>query len=234
MRRWPAVLFALCFPTAMAWLYFVVFAADADAQPNRLMQLLYAAGKVVQFGFPLLWLLGDRAALRDLSLKPRGVGLGLAFGVVVALGFFAVFELLLRSGMLDGLAGRLRAKVAQLGLASPGGFLLLAGFLALLHSGMEEWYWRGFVHGQLSHLLPQRSAIAVSSLGFMAHHVVILAVYLPGRFWTVVVPLSLCIAVGGAFWAWLHVRSRSLLGPWISHALVDAALMAAGYRVLFA
>ena len=232
-RRWPAVLFALAFPTLIAWLYFVVFAADGTG-PNRAMQALYAGGKAVQFGFPLLWLLlADRAALRDLRLSPRGVGLGTAFGLAVAAAIWPLSETLLRAGLLEGMPAILRAKVAQLGLASPGRFLALAAFLTLLHSGLEEYYWRGFVHGQLSHLLPPAPAIALSSLGFMAHHVVILAVYLPGRLWSAVLPLSLCIAAGGAAWAWLHQRSRSLLGPWISHALVDAALMAVGYRLLF-
>jgi membrane protease YdiL (CAAX protease family) len=47
------------------------------------------------------------------------------------------------------------------------------------------------------------------------------------------VPMSLCVALGGVFWAWLYHRSGSLLGPWLSHALVDLAVMAIGYAMLW-
>ncbi len=233
-RDLAAAGFALALPTVAAWLYFVVFAAEGDS-PNPAMQAIYAVAKVVQFGFPVVYLwLADPAGFRKWGLSSKGVWVGLAFGAAVAAGAFVVFDLLQRTGLLDGVAAVLRSKIAQLGLLSPAGFLALAAFLAVLHSGLEEYYWRGFVHGRLREHLPLAVALPISSLGFMAHHVVILAVYLPGRFWTVAVPLSLCIAVGGAVWAWLYERTGSLLGPWLSHALVDVAIMAVGYRLVFA
>jgi len=74
-------------------------------------------------------------------------------------------------------------------------------------------------------------AVAVSSLGFMAHHVIVLATYF-GLASPVTWIFSLGIAAGGAFWAWLYHRSGSLLGPWLSHLLVDAAIFAAGYEIV--
>ena len=41
------------------------------------------------------------------------------------------------------------------------------------------------------------------------------------------------VAVGGAFWAWLFQRTGSLVAVWWSHVLIDAALMAIGYDLLF-
>jgi membrane protease YdiL (CAAX protease family) len=38
--------------------------------------------------------------------------------------------------------------------------------------------------------------------------------------------------VGGAFWAWLYHRSRSLWGPWLSHALVDATIFVIGWDLI--
>ena len=32
-------------------------------------------------------------------------------------------------------------------------------------------------------------------------------------------------------WAWLYERTGHLAGPWISHALADAALMWVGYQM---
>ena len=71
----------------------------------------------------------------------------------------------------------------------------------------------------------------MSSLGFLAHHVLVL-----GKFFGFANPatylLSACIAVGGAVWAWLYDRTGSLLGPWLSHMLVDAAIFAIGYDLV--
>lgn len=43
---------------------------------------------------------------------------------------------------------------------------------------------------------------------------------------------SVSVAVGGVFWAWLYDRSGSLLGPWLSHLLVDAAIFTVGYGLV--
>jgi membrane protease YdiL (CAAX protease family) len=67
----------------------------------------------------------------------------------------------------------------------------------------------------------------------MSHHVIVLSVYFPGRFWSAVVPFSLAIALGGAAWAWIYHKSGSLIGPWISHLIVDVAVMAIGYDLAF-
>ena len=48
-----AVLFALAFPALLTWVYFVALAQSAAA----VQQAAYALGKVVQFGFPLVWVL---------------------------------------------------------------------------------------------------------------------------------------------------------------------------------
>jgi membrane protease YdiL (CAAX protease family) len=69
----------------------------------------------------------------------------------------------------------------------------------------------------------------------MSHHVIVLAVYMPGTraFVTKVVPLSLGVAVGGALWAWLYQRTGSIYAPWVSHVLSDVGIMAVGYAMLF-
>jgi membrane protease YdiL (CAAX protease family) len=96
----------------------------------------------------------------------------------------------------------------------------------------EEYYYRWFLFGRMRAFLPMWLAVVLSSLVFTAHHVILLTAYLPGQFWTAVVPLSLCIAVGGGVWAWLYARTKSLYAPWLSHAIVDAALFAIGWNLL--
>jgi membrane protease YdiL (CAAX protease family) len=73
--------------------------------------------------------------------------------------------------------------------------------------------------------------VAISSLGFMAHHVLVLGKYF-GFSSPATWLFSVCVAVGGAVWAWLYERTESLLGPWLSHLLVDAAIFAIGYDLV--
>jgi membrane protease YdiL (CAAX protease family) len=242
---WAALGVALTLPMLMSYLYFVLVAPPTSAseppETNPWMQGLYALAKVVQFSWPIVWLaLADRRRLRPRWPGWRGTGLGLAFGAVVGVSICALFWALLDlspspsiSLAINEMSEKVRRKMAESGLSRPLTYVAFGAFLCLGHSLLEEWYWRWFVHGELRRLLPWAAAVTVSSLGFMAHHVVLLAVYFPGRFFTMAVPLSLCIAVGGAFWAFLYDRTGSLVGPWLSHALVDSALIAVGYRLLF-
>jgi len=46
-------------------------------------------------------------------------------------------------------------------------------------------------------------------------------------------PFSLCIAVGGMVWAWLYHRTHTIYSSWISHLVIDAAIMVVGYDLVF-
>jgi membrane protease YdiL (CAAX protease family) len=223
----------MIFPTATAWGYFLAL-AGTEATANPWQQGLYTAGKVVQFTFPivLLWLLREPWP-RLVWPNRKGLLLGLGFGVLVASVILGVYFFALRSTPAMRLtASRIYEKLAQGGMATPGRYLFLAGFIAVLHSLLEEYYWRWFVFGRLRQLLSFVPAMVLSSLAFMAHHVIILYVYLPGQVWTEVVPFSLAIALGGAVWAWIYDRAGTLYPTWLGHLLVDAAILVIGWDLL--
>lgn len=233
LREGLALGFALLFPLFMAWIYFVL-AADDGRSINPAFMAGYVGGKLVQFAFPAVyvWLVA-RQDLRVGEVTRRGLGMGAAFAGVVAVLLFAVyFGVLAGDAAIVKAAPRIHAKLRGFGLDSPGGFVLAAVFLSLIHSLFEEYYWRWFAFGRLKRLVPVGAAIGLSSLGFMAHHVVVLGTFMPERFWRLAVPCSLGVAVGGVAWAWIYHRSGSLAAAWLSHALIDLAIMAIGYDVL--
>lgn len=238
MKREPLVLaIALVLPSVMAWIYFVA-ASPAGAtvdEPSPFVRAFYALGKVVQIGLPVAWVwLTSRSQLRLSRPTSRGIGFGVAFGLAVgAFAFSLYWWLNANTFVFAGVADRIREKLNEFGVASPWKYSALAGFLSIINSAMEEYYWRWFMFGRLKRHVSLPSAVAISSFGFMAHHVIVLNVYFPGHFWTAVVPFSLAIAFGGAVWAWLYHKSGSLLGPWISHFIVDVAVMAIGYDLAF-
>jgi uncharacterized protein len=234
-----ALAFALLFPTLGIWLYFVAASAPAWTR------LLYLASKAVQFSFPLAWTRladggprrsepaararpGDRGQRRPAG---RGVGLGLAMGLAAAGGLLLGHRFLLAGNpLLAGLPAGIAARLAAIGIDTAGGFLAVAAFYSVIHSLLEEYYWRWFVFGRLRRRLGFPAAAALSSLAFAAHHVVLLGLLL-GSFGPLTWLFSLAVAAGGAAWAWLYEKSGTLAGPWLSHALVDAALMTIGYRL---
>jgi membrane protease YdiL (CAAX protease family) len=232
-----AVAAALVFPTVVTWFYFLAM----NGAPAGWQQAAVGLGKTIQFAFPLLWVLAvqrrnraPRAACPAVfpGTFARGLALGAGFGLLVFAVALAVYGGWLKpSGCLEEAGRRMASKVAGFGVRSWPQFAAMGVFYALLHSLFEEYYWRWFVFGQLRRWVPVRAAMVVSSLAFTAHHVLVLGFYF-GRLSPTTAILSLAVAIGGGFWAWLYQKSGSLYGPWLSHALVDAALFLIGYDLI--
>ena len=218
-------------PTVLTWLYFVALSDCATAT----QQTAYIVGKGVQFALPLAWLAAFcRQASPRRLFAAAGVIEGLVFGAVVAAVMLLAYRFWLEpAGLLVAAGNAVAAKARGLGVGGPLGFAALACFYAAIHSLLEEWYWRWFVFGRLRQLMSPAAAIALSSLAFAGHHFVVLACYFG---WTspATAALSLGVGVGGAVWAWMYDRRGSLLGPWLSHALVNAAIFAVGVSLIHA
>jgi membrane protease YdiL (CAAX protease family) len=226
-----ALLFALTFPTLSVLIYFVLL-PGADAS-KAVQQAAYVAGKVLQFGFPLFWVLAiQRRRLRFPKPVAKGLVEGLLFGLFVFAAILALyFGWLGPGGHLEEARKPISDRLSAYGLTSVPTYVLFALFVSLAHSFLEEYYWRWFTFGELRRLMPVWVAIAVSSLGFMGHHVFILGTYFGyGSLPTVV--FSLAVALGGGVWAWIYHRSGSLYGPWLSHLFVDAAIFVVGYDMV--
>jgi membrane protease YdiL (CAAX protease family) len=233
---------AATLPTAAAWAYFVVL-RDHPAAPAA-----YAAAKLVQFALPVAaWLLassGPRARSREPARgdrrNPRAearrlvtvIAIGLATGAALSAGVLASRLLLAGDPALDLVGAAVAERVAGYALDSPARYLAFALFLSLVHSGLEEYYWRWFLLGRLRTRLPALAATTLSSLAFTAHHVVVVAGYVPPGRWPLIVAGSLGVFVGGLVWGWLYLDHRGLLAPWLSHALVDVAVLALGWQLM--
>lgn len=228
-RDLAAVLFALVLPTIVTWLYFY----HAERWPSAVQGAVFGTVKVLQFAFPAAWVVFVlRRRLRPGWSGTSGVGLGLAFGGAVAAAMVGLYLGWLRQAPeFSEAAEAMRAKVAGLGLDSAAKYVAIGVFYSVCHSLLEEYYWRWFVFGQLERFVPVNAAIAISSLGFMSHHVLVVGKYFGFTNWLTWF-LSLSVAVGGAAWAWLYRRSGSLWGPWASHLAVDAAIFSLGYAIV--
>ena len=231
-RRWASMLaiaLALVLPTLVTLVYFVM----AAGQTAWLQYTAFGVGKSVQFAFPLFWVLVVEGR-RPRMARPATCGLssGLTMGVAVLLGTLVLYHAVLKPhGLVDAALVPVRQKVGGLGIDRLWQCALMTIFYALCHALLEEYYWRWFVFGQLRRICAVGWAMAISSVGFMAHHVLVLGVYF-GWLSPVTYLLSLAVAVGGAFWAWLYQSSGSLYAPWLSHCLIDVAIFVVGYDMV--
>lgn len=219
---------AIVLPTLVTWMYFEAFAASPTAT-----KIAFGIGKTIQFALPLAWVfLVQRQPVRVTWPKRDGLLLGALFGAAVGAAMLALYYFVLNPrGFFTGPAEEVRQKVAEFGVTTVAGFAVMGLFYSLVHSLLEEYYWRWFVFGQLRNQIPLWPAIAVSSVGFALHHIVVLARYFGWASlatWLFVAG----IIIGGAAWAWLYDRTKSLYGPWLSHLIVDAAIFWIGYDLV--
>ncbi len=226
------LLFAAIYPTLLTLLYFV-WLADS---PGTFQKTTFLFGKAVQFSLPLLWVAffcHEPWFLRRFS--SGGVREAVGFGLLVFAATLVCHYVFLRFGPLSENAnavGAIRSKVDAFGIGQPPLFILFGLFYTLVHSGLEEYYWRWFVFRRLARHIDRRGAIFLSSVAFMAHHVVLLGSYFGYGHWLTWFG-SLGVAIGGAYWSWSYHRFDSIWPAWISHGIIDAALFTVGFLVLF-
>ncbi|MDA7906041.1 CPBP family intramembrane metalloprotease [bacterium] len=245
-RDFLALAFAIAFPTLVTLVYFE-WLEDANAQ---FQQIAFAIGKIIQFGFPLVWVwLWYRNRLRTFSpfakdtpekidtpsdhhwASKHANGIGVVFGLLVVIAMFGIYLFLIKGTELGNQFSILvQEKVIDMGIENYWQYIAVGIFYALCHSFLEEYYWRWFVFDLLKKFVRPEFAMIISGLGFMAHHVVLLGAFFAWSGTTYL--LSICIAIGGVFWAWQYDKTDRLMAPWLSHMIVDAGIFSLGYLIV--
>ena len=235
LKRPTALLlcFLLFFPLIQAWLYFVMM-ADWN---TVIQQGTYFATKLIMLVFPLVYMLIiAKEPFLVRKFNTRGLIEGSLFGLGVLVAMCLLYYLWLKPIGLIGpgtvVGDAISTRVSGFGMRTPMLFILFGGFVSLIHSGLEEYYWRWFTFGQLSRVVSKSAACVISGLGFMLHHIVILGVYF-GLAHPATYIFSFGVSVGGMYWAWLYFRKDSIYAPWLSHAWIDLAIFILGYDVMF-
>lgn len=218
--------FILFFPLLAAFLYFVLLAGTGWARPT------YIVAKTIQFAFPLLYLhVWQRKSITITPINGRSLLLGLIAGILLSATILVAYYTHYRSqNWVSQSQSQIWNKLAEIGVVRPLDYLGLAIFLSVLHSLLEEYYWRWFVWSELAQRLTQWLAILVTNMAFALHHIVVLYVYIPSpHFWTSGILFSLAVMLGGIVWSILYRYTRSIYSAWLSHALVDGVIMYIGY-----
>ena len=215
-------------PFVASVLYFIVLSEHPAGK------WIYTVAKVFTvvwpvFCFVLLWrirLRQPRGNIGPLMVHLKALPLGILTGLLIVGAMYGLMQISI-GDVVEASAPAISKKARALGFLEH--YIPFAIFLSVLHSLIEEYFWRWFVFGQLRKRLPVVSAAILGSIAFAAHHLVVTAQFFP--LWLAVV-LSVCVAIGGLLWCWLYQKQGTLAGAWISHLIADVGLMTVGYFLL--
>jgi membrane protease YdiL (CAAX protease family) len=195
--------------------------------PGPIGLAVYAICKAVLYLTPALWsrfVDGERWAVAGWSRKGMGTALGfaLAVGAVIVL-----TRVLLGDAAID--INAFHSVLEQNGLSTPAKFVFAALWLSVINSLLEEYVFRWFITSRFERLT-SRHATWLSGVAFTIHHIIVLAKYLPPATTALA---SAGIFIGGLVWSAIYRRAGSVWPSWLSHAIVDLAIMGVGYAALF-
>lgn len=225
-QLWIWVLPGLFLPLVASLFYFLWLGESPFAR------IVYGATKVFTLIWPILVcfvvLKESRPVLNTASwVSPAVLMVGIGSGLMISIVIFIAMETPM-GDMARANANNIEQKVRDLGFYNH--FWVVAIVISVLHSLLEEYYWRWFIYGKLTLLVTPLLAHIIAGLAFAAHHVVVLDQYFPLG-WAFV--LGLGVGVGGVIWSLQFARFKTLIGCWLSHMLVDFTLMWIGSRLLF-
>jgi membrane protease YdiL (CAAX protease family) len=195
--------------------------------PGTAGLFVYALCKVILYLTPALWSrFIDGQPWKVTPPNAKGWLTGLALGLVLGGAVLAAWQLI-GDWAID--AEVLRHSLENNGLFSVGRFFVAAAWICLVNSLLEEYAFRWFITSRMEVLTPRWAAL-LSAFAFTAHHIIVLLSILPTPLaWLA----SFGVFCGGLTWSWLYRRSGSIWPGWVSHVIVDVAIMWVGWRIVF-
>ncbi len=226
-RLWLCLLAAMTVPMAGSLFYFVILAGTPPGNVVFLFTKLFLvfwplAAIALTTGFHRTGPAFNR------QKHFRALPLGALSGLLIAGAMILLYRFTPLGDYVRFHAVEVRAKVEEIGILDR--YILFAILVSMIHSFLEEYYWRWFVFGSLDRLVSPLAAYFLANLAFAAHHYVILGCYF--SFWGAFF-FGTCVGLGGALWCRMYRTQDSLAGIWLSHTLADLAIFTIGYDLIF-
>lgn len=221
-------------------------------------QTIYTLSKILQFTWPLMawWLLRlphlfkptfwstENSHVERRSGWPVAIMAALITLFLGTLAYHYYFADLLN---VPDVRDAILKKLSEFGVHNVVGFVALGFFIAVVHSFLEEYYWRGYVMREwqtvfmrtansmsVKAALPSALPIIFSALAFTLHHTVVIANYAQmARPLPIIIFASLVVFAFGVFWSWHYSKYRSLAAVWVSHIAADLVMLWIGYNIVY-
>ncbi|MCI8335832.1 MAG: CPBP family intramembrane metalloprotease [Peptococcaceae bacterium] len=104
-------------------------------------------------------------------------------------------------------------------------FIFVAGYIAMMNSFLEEFFFRGIAYFPLTSIWGKRRAALFSASAFSLYHVAILFGWFP--LWMFLLVLA-GLFIAGLFFLWLDERYQTILGSWLVHGCANLAINTIG------
>ncbi len=205
-----------------AYLYFILFKDESFAQA------IYFATKASIVIWPLVWITASRKYFAKMfgGQKNKSIIWGTISGIAILLAVAVTYFFL--SDFLTQFSTNFRTKAEDLNFLKH--YILFSFFLSVIHSFIEEYYWRWFIFNGLKLKMKVLSAAIIGSLGFASHHFLILTEFFPLYLSAIG---TATIFAAGLMWSRIYIKSGNIWGGWISHFCADMAIMTVGYFLIF-
>ena len=194
-----------------------------------LTAITYPVLKVVMIAASLLVWRWSRRPVREVLQRVGwrrtnglvGLAVGAAMAGIILGGYYAIFRSIIQP---DFLVDKLR----ELGLLDY--YWAMAVVVSFWNALFEEYYWRGFLLGELRDRLAGRTALVVLMGGLFGLHHIFALLWL-GDGWLIAMAVGVTM-IAGAAWALLRIRGGSIIDCYISHMMADLAIMWIGYDLV--
>lgn len=203
----------------------VMALVDGVLQPGYLLK---SAVKLSLFlGIPaVLW-----AADRDIAvwkfLRPGRKGL--VSSLVLGIGLYAlILGVYVGFGRFFDLSGIVGSLSENVGVKKEN-FLLVSLYISFVNSLLEEFFFRGFLCGNLLRYSSKATAFGVSSAVFSLYHVAMML----GWFDLPIFFLALTgLFAGGLIFCWLNDKHGSIYTSWFVHMFANFAINTIGFMLM--
>ncbi len=168
---------------------------------------------------------GEYNPFSSLRSSSSGLKTALALGVAI---YTAVVGFYLVANSLADLSGIKTSLEANLGI-NKDNFIAIGLYVAVVNSFLEEWFFRGFVFGQLRKS-SRPTAYVISSLSFSIYHIAIM----DGMFSLPLLLLTLLgLFLGGTIFNYLNEKNNSIYPSWFCHAFANFAMNTVGIMIFY-
>ena len=224
-RRLFSLVLAAIMPAVFSVFYFIIF-------KNNLAPIIYSFSKIFIILWPIIcYRFIFKLKLPSINLKDKKHYKALIAGTIVGISTIAIILLLLQTEVKTVIffcAGNIKQKAITFGVIN--NYILFSLGLSIIHSLIEEYYWRWFVFGNMVKLTGFYKASILSALAFSTHHFIVIMQYFP-PLWAVMFTFG--VFIGGLILNFLYYKQKTLFGAWIAHVLMDLAIMYVGYLIIF-
>ena len=149
-------------------------------------------------------------------------GLGVLVYIIILSAYFIL------SDWID-LAG-IQTQLSANSSVNKDNFVLIALYISVANSILEELFFRGFLFEQLRNLIKPQVASGISAFAFAIYHVAIMA----GWFTPALFLLAMLgLFVGGLIFNWLTAWSETIYSSWLVPMMANIAINTVGY-IMFA